>query len=104
MYYLDQDAVNVVCNKKNGFFPDKYISSGLCNMDKISKKNKEIQMNTKKGNITDDEPYIFHFKNYFYKPWNGITNNNQNVCFEQIGRFYEYARKSIYFYKILEIF
>ena len=61
-------------------------------------------MNKNKKNRGDDEPFVFHIKNYRYKPWNGVTNNNHNICFEQIGRFYEYARKTIYFYKILEVF
>lgn len=45
LLYLDQDAINVVCNRKNGFFPLNYISSGICNLNtlhKITKKKSNL--------------------------------------------------------------
>jgi lipopolysaccharide biosynthesis glycosyltransferase len=99
LYFLDQDAINVVCNKKNGIFPSNYISFGIC--DSISFEN--IIISKKKNNSLSYDPYIFHFKVYM-KPWIGIPNNNKLICFDQIHRFYEYARKTSYYFEILDKF
>ena len=44
--FLDQDAINVVCNKKLGFFPSHYISFGICDsqlyQNNIKSKNNII--------------------------------------------------------------
>ena len=102
--YLDQDAINVVCNNKNGFFPAHYVSSGNCDFTNIiklysSQKNEKLRNFIK----SESEPYIFHFIG-LSKPWHGITNKNGIVCFDHISRFYEYARKSYYYYVILNTF
>jgi lipopolysaccharide biosynthesis glycosyltransferase len=100
--YLDQDAINVVCNKKNGFFPSDYISSGVCDSNTLSFLNKEKAKNYKLiKNLK--EPYIFHFKIY-NKPWFGIAKNNGLVCYDFFPRFYEYAKKTSYYFEILENF
>ena len=99
---LDQDAINVVCNKKNGFFPSYYISSGLCNINFIKNLTKEkVKNNIKIQNFK--EPYIFHFKKYT-KPWYGIAQENNLICYDFFPRFYEYARKTDYYFEILENF
>ena len=99
---LDQDAINVVCNNKNDYFPSNYISSGYCDIDSF-KINQNLTNNGKKSEL---EPIVFHLKGYRDKPWNGIVFNSINniTCFDQIHRFYEYARKSSYYYEILEKF
>lgn len=102
LYYLDQDAINVVCNKKNGFFPSHYISLGYCDLNFFknvikSKKNKN------KYKYQDNNPYIIHFK-VLTKPWYGIPINKNLTCFDQIGRFYEFARKTSYYFEILNVF
>ena len=95
---MDQDAINVVCNGKNGFFPSNYISSGICTFSKIQ----EIKSNLL--NNEQNEPYIFHFKIYI-KPWFGIAKGKNNlICFDFFPRFYEYARKTKYYFDILEKF
>ena len=59
---LDQDAINVVCNKKLGFFPSYFISYGICDLNYLNMINKE---NLNNNRIKDlKEPYIFHFKIY----------------------------------------
>ena len=97
LYFLDQDVINVVCNKKNDFFPSNYISSGICDVG--SMRNINLQKNEGKLYL---EPFIFHFKGYNDKPWTGIVNMNNIVCFDPITRFYEYAKKSSYYYEILD--
>jgi len=49
------------------------------------------------NNILNNNPYIFHFKRYI-KPWYGIANVWGLICFDQFTRFYEYARKSSYYF------
>ena len=101
LLYLDQDAINVVCNKKNGIFPSNYISSGICNLNELHKINKQ------KSNLIIEklkEPYIFHFKIYL-KPWHGIAiGRGHLICFDFFPRFYDYARKTKYYFDILEKF
>lgn len=99
LIFLDQDAINFVCNKKNGFFPSNYISSAICNIKSYKKNHKKINKRDK----LEIEPYIFHFIVYD-KPWYGIANYGGLVCFDQISRFYEYARKTTYYLDILEKF
>ena len=101
LLFLDQDAINVVCNGKNGFFPSNYISSGVCSLSEMKEINKvksNLIINEQK------EPYIFHFKIYL-KPWLGIAaGENKLICFDFFPRFYEYARKTKYYFNILENF
>ena len=101
LFFLDQDAINVVCNKKNGFFPSNYFSYGVCSLKKLKKINQD------KSNLLINElkePYIFHFKGYT-KPWFGIAKRrNKFICFDFFPRFYEYARKTKYYFYILEKF
>lgn len=100
--FLDQDAINVVCNKKNGFFPSDYISSGICDYNTLSLLTKEKEKNSRLiQNLK--EPYIFHFKIY-NKPWFGIANNNGMICYDFFPTFYEYAKKTSYYFEILENF
>ena len=40
LLFLDQDAINVVCNKKNDFFPSYYFGEYLCDLPKIGMINK----------------------------------------------------------------
>ena len=59
MILLDQDAINVVCNKKLGFFPSYFISYGICDLNYLNMINNE---NLNNNRIQDlKEPYIFHF-------------------------------------------
>lgn len=99
---LDQDVINVVCNKKNGFIPFNYISSGVCNLNKIINLNKN-EFNKTKIIKEYAEPYIFHFKIYV-KPWQGIAKYRNFICYDFFPRFYEYARKTSYYFEILETF
>ena len=100
LHFLDQDAINVVCNKKNGFFPKHYISSGYCDLNLF-----EYVIKSKKDYIKypDNNPYIIHFK-ALTKPWYGIPIKKNLICFDQIGRFYEFARKTSYYFEILNVF
>ena len=86
---------------KKWFFPSNYISSGICSLSKMQ------EINNNKSNLLineQKEPYIFHFKIYM-KPWFGIAaGENKLICFDFFPRFYEYARKTKYYFNILENF
>ena len=61
-----------------------------------------------KINVTEviksyNDPYVYHLITKS-KPWRSIPSKDGQVCFEPMIRFYEMARKTIYFHKILEIF
>lgn len=88
LIFPDQDTINAVCNKKNGVFPIKYVTKPFC---KINEKT------------SYEDPYILHYIIYS-KPWKGVTNDNNLVCYDPITRFYEFARKTSYYYEILNQF
>lgn len=104
--FPDQDSINLVCHKKNGYFPPKYVTWGFCNINLIDSYIKSLNIRPNKKEIIKSykDPYIYHLMGYRNKPWNGITNKKGYICFDQITRFYEYARKSSYYYEILEKF
>ena len=98
---LDQDAINVVCNKKLGFFPFDYVSAGVCDSKIFKILIKEQTQRNRVKNLK--EPYIFHFISYI-KPWYGIAKKEGMICYDLFPRFYEYARKTRYYFEILEKF
>ena len=99
------DATNVITHAYNGFFEPEYVVIGFCNEKEIHKYYKRMSL---KINVTEviksyNDPYVYHLitKN---KPWRNIPSIDGIVCFEPMIRFYEMAKKTIYFHKILEIF
>ena len=50
------------------------------------------------------DPYIYHLIGYKYKPWNGIPNYYGTVCIDPLVRFYQLAKKTDYYYDIIEKF
>ena len=102
---LDQDAINVVCNAKNGFFPKEYVSTGVCDpntLNYLKGINRSNKNEDKKQINYKNNPYVFHFISYD-KPWYGIAKGKL-LCYDFFPRFYEYARKSSYYFEILAIF
>lgn len=100
--FLEQDAINIICNKKNAIFPRYYVYHGICSYKKIKQLNRN-KLHKDKLIQALKEPYIFHFKVHI-KPWNGIAKKNRMICFDFFPRFYEYARKTDYYFEILENF
>ena len=48
-------------------------------------------------------PYIYHMI-LIQKPWMDIPYVQNNACIDPLVRFYEIARKTSYYYEILEKF
>lgn len=106
LLFPDQDTINGVCHEKNGYFPPKYVVWGFCayNLIKNYINSLLIKVDLNKVIKAYKDPYIYHLMGYNGKPWNGITNDFGLVCYDQISRFYELARKTSYYYEILEHF
>lgn len=100
------DSLNTVCHEKNTYFPPEYVQWGFCNEHLVDKYIKELQINVDRNEVLKayKDPYIYHLIGYKYKPWNGIPNFYGTVCIDPISRFYEMARKTSYYYDIIEKF
>jgi lipopolysaccharide biosynthesis glycosyltransferase len=100
------DSVNTVCHKKNGYFSPEYVQWGLCNENFVNKYIDELSIKLDKKEVLKayKDPYIYHMIGYKYKPWNGIPNYQGTVCIDPIARFYEMAKKTDYYYNIIEEF
>lgn len=103
--YPDQDVINAVCFRKNGYFHPKFVIPGFCNEDLIKRYVNSLFIKLKLRDVIKSykDPYIYHLIIH-YKPWYGIANINGVVCFDSITRFYEMARKTSYYYEILNHF
>ena len=103
--YPVNEPTNVITHKKNGYFPPEYVVIGFCNKKEAYNYYNycKIKINKKLVVKAFQDPYIYHFIIYF-KPWLDIPNKKGLVCVDSISRFYEAARKTSYYYKILEEF
>ena len=100
------DSINVVCHEKNGYFPPEYVQWGFCNVHLVDKYINELQIKLDKDEVLKayKDPYIYHLIGYKSKPWNGIPNYFGTVCIDPLVRFYQIAKKTEYYYDIIEIF
>ena len=101
--FPDQDAINAICNQKNGYFHPKYVVSGYCNINLIKDYVNSLFIKVKLKDVIQSykDPYIYHLIIYS-KPWKGIPNFRGIVCFDPMTRFYEMARKTSYYYEIMK--
>ena len=94
MILLDQDTINVVCNKKLGFFPSYFISYGICDLNYLNMINKE---NLNNNRIQDLKiPYIFHFFKIYTKPWYGFAKKGNFICYDFIQGYMNMPEKLAY--------
>ena len=100
------DSINTVCHEKNGYFTPEYVQWGFCNDHLVDKYIKELQIQVDRNEVLKayKDPYIYHMIGYKYKPWNGIPNYFGTVCIDPIVRFYQMAKKTDYYYDIIEHF
>ena len=103
--YPVNEGLNIVTHKKNGYFPPKYVVIGFCNEEDAHKyyDYSLIKVNKKAVVKAYKDPYIYHFINYA-KPWKKIPRKNNQTCVDRFVRFYEMARKTDFYYDILEKF
>ena len=103
--YPVNEPTNVITHKKNGYFSPEYVVIGFCNKKEAYNYYKYSKLKVNKTKVVKafEDPYVYHFIIYF-KPWRNIPNLNGVICFDSISRFYEAARKTSYYYKILKEF
>ena len=100
------DSVNAVCHERNGYFSPEYVQWGFCNENLVNKYYNDLEIKFDKNEILKayKDPYIYHMIGYKKKPWNGIPNYNGIVCIDPFIRFYEMAKKTDYYYTIINQF
>ena len=106
LWFPVNDSLNTVCHKKNGYFSPEFVQWGFCNENFVNKYINELSIKLDKREVLKayKDPYIYHMIGYKYKPWNGIPNYQGTVCIDPIARFYEMAKKTDYYYNIIEEF
>lgn len=99
------DALNVISHEKNGYFEPEYVVIGFCNQKTAYEYyNKAIiKLNSTAVRDAYKDPYIYHLI-YYSKPWKNVPKEYDKVCVDPFIRFYEMARKTDYYYDILEKF
>ena len=100
------DSINTICHRKNGYFPPDLVQWGFCNVHLADKYINDLQIKIDRNEVIKayKDPYIYHLIGYKYKPWNGLPNYYGTVCIDPIYRFYEIAKKTDYYYDIIEFF
>lgn len=101
------DSINYICHKKNGYFPTEFVVAGFCNDYYLDKYINGLSIKLNKVDILKSlkDPYIYHLVgNGIKKPWKAITSIQGKICLDPFVRFYEIARKTDYYHKILEEF
>lgn len=105
--YPLNDGLNYVSNGKNGYFSPEFVVIGFCNVKEAFNYYKYMKMKMKinKTQVVNSykNPYIYHMI-LIQKPWKGIPFVQHNVCIDPLVRFYEIARKTSYYYEILQKF
>ena len=108
--YPEQDSINIIYNPKIGVLPFKY---GLRLIDSIKTYKKHFEKKFKKKfnlkEVIDGliNPGIMHLVFCFHKVWYKDTKSifkNDTICKIYQKKFYYYAKKSKYFYKILNLY
>jgi lipopolysaccharide biosynthesis glycosyltransferase len=99
------DATNIITHEKNGYFEPEYVVIGFCNEKEIQKYYKRMSLKIDVTEVINayNDPYVYHLITKV-KPWRDIPTIDGLVCFEPMIRFYEMAKKTVYFHKILELF
>ena len=99
------DATNYLTHEKNGFFEPEYVVIGFCNENEIYKYYKRMPLKIDVQEVIKSyhDPYVYHLITKV-KPWRSIPYIDGIVCFDPMIRFYEMAKKTVYYYKILELF
>ena len=99
------DATNYLTHEKNGYFAPEYVVIGFCNENEILKYYKRMSLKIDVAEVIKayNDPYIYHLITKV-KPWRSIPSRDGLVCFDPMIRFYEMAKKTVYYHKILEIF
>lgn len=99
------EVLNIVSHEKNGYFDPEYVVMAFCDEnDAFTYYSKStIKVNQTEILKAYKDPYIYHFI-YYGKPWKNIPKKDNKVCVDRFVRFYEMARKTDFYYDILNKF
>lgn len=100
------DSINYICYKKNGYFSPEFVQWGFCNeyFVDIYINNLTLKINKQEVLKSYKDPYIYHLIGNWKKPWKGVPYFKGKICVDPFIRFYEIARKTDYYYNILDSF
>lgn len=98
------DAINSVFHEKNGYFNPEFVQWGFCNSHFINNYINSLIIKLDKNEVLKayKDPYIYHLIGYWGKPWKRIPYLEGFACIDPLTRFYEIARKTNYYFQILE--
>ena len=99
------DGLNIVSHEKNDYFTPEYVVIGFCNVNSAYNYYEKalIKLNSTAVKEAYKDPYIYHLI-YYAKPWREVPKEKNSICVDPFIRFYEMARKTDYYYDILEKF
>ena len=103
--YPVNDPLNIVTHEKNGYFDPEYVVIGFCDEEFafVYYSRTAIKLNQTEVLKAYKDPYIYHLI-YYSKPWNTVPRTSKKVCVDPFTRFFEMARKTDYYYEILDKF
>ena len=103
--YPVNEILNIVSHEKNGYFPPNYVVIGFCDEEDALNYYSKSPIKVNKNEVLKayKDPYIYHLI-YYGKPWKNIPKKGDKICVDRFIRFYEMARKTDFYYVILEKF
>ena len=108
LWFLEQDAINVVFFKKVGLLPLKYgiyLYGDIKVFERSYESRLRIKLNKTELNNAINDPAIVHLACCNPKVWNKYSNNDlgsHSICDRFRKEFYYYANKTDYYSEIYD--
>lgn len=106
LWFLEQDAINIIFFEKIGLLPLKYgiyMYGDINSFEKSIQIRIRFQLNRNEVINAIDNPAIVHFSGCNPKVWNKMSSNEfkvDKICKRFNNEFYRYANKTKYYSKI----
>ena len=111
LYFLEQDALNIVFYNRTGLLPLKYgiyLFGNITTYRNTVKKHLRVELNETELIEALEKPALLHFAGCWPKIWTDKKYKNcfgdTSVCFRPHKDFYFYANKTDYAEKIMKIY
>ena len=109
LYFLEQDALNLIFYNKTGLLPLKYgiyLFGNITTYHKKVKKQLRVELNETELIEALEKPAILHFAGCYPKIWENKKYKNcfgdTSVCFKPHNDFYFYVNKTDYAERIIK--
>ena len=109
LYFLEQDALNLIFYNKTGLLPLKYgiyLFGNITTYHKKVKKQLRVELNETELIEALEKPGILHFAGCYPKIWENKKYKNcfgdTSVCFKPHNDFYFYVNKTDYAERIIK--